>query len=82
MINDSVLCKSLEAFKSKVNLDFEMSKVVVNHRLLIITGNEQLEKESKFYMKIKNEPDVVAAVRKLKSDHIHMRKLQAKRTKP
>ena len=45
VINYTVLCKSLESFKRKVNMHFEMSKVEVTHRFFIITGYEQLEKE-------------------------------------
>ena len=82
VVNDSVLSNSLDSFKNKVIFDFETSKVEANHQIFKITAYEQLENESKFYMKVKNMPDVIAAVRTLKSDHIHMRKMPIKRTNP
>ena len=82
VVYDSVLSNSLDSFKSKVIFDFETSQVEANHRIFKITGYEHLENESKFYMKVMNMPDVVAAVRTLKSDHIHMRKMPIKRTNP
>ena len=75
VITDSVLRQSLDAFKSKVTIDFEKNQIRKSNRPIKITGYEQLANESKFYLKVKNEPDVVAAVRNLKSDHIFMRKM-------
>ena len=70
VITDSVLRQSLDAFKSKVTIDFEKNQIRKSNRPIKITGYEQLANESKFYLKVKNEPDVVAAVRNLKS-HLH-----------
>ena len=75
VITDSVLRQSLDAFKSKVTIDFVKNQIRKSNQPIKITGYEQLANESKFYLKVKNEPDVVAAVRNLKSDYIFMKKM-------
>ena len=47
VITDSVLRQSLEAFKSKVTVEFEKNKVRETNRPIKITGYEQLVTESK-----------------------------------
>ena len=81
IITDSVLSKSPAEFKRKVTINFEKNKVRECNRSIEITGYEQLANESKFFMKVKDEPGVVDTVRNLKSDHIHLRKMPKQKTK-
>ena len=53
IIEDPVLSKSCDAFESQVKENFVDTKVKASDQFYVISGYEQLENHSKFYLKIK-----------------------------
>ena len=76
LIQDSVLSKS------KVNENFEKTKIEVKNRSINITGYKKLVIESKLNISVKNKPYVIAAVRNMMSEQIHMKKMPTHKKKP
>ena len=68
IIEDPVLSKSCDAFESQVKENFVDTKVKASDQFYVISGYEQLEIHSKFYLKLKNKPEILAAVGKMKSE--------------
>ena len=74
--------ESLKAFESRIKQNFVNNKVEDRNQIFIISGYEQLEEQTKLYIKVKNNSEVLAAVRKMKSENTFLRKLPTKRKKP
>ena len=53
IVQDTALSNNKEAFKNQVNEIFSTSEVEMSNRLFEIFGYEQLEDQSKLYIKIK-----------------------------
>ena len=71
--------KDIEAFKSKVRQSFLTNEVDLSNQYFEVSGYEKLEDQPKFYLKLKNDGKAMEALRNLKSEHILMRKLPAKK---
>ena len=79
--NDSILSESLLSFKIPVKRTFQEMKVEKQNQIFDISGYEQLKGQSQLFIKVKDNPDVIAAVRSMKSDNTFLRKMPARKTK-
>ena len=80
IVQDPALSNNKESFKSQVNEIFSTSEVEMSNRLFEIFGYEQLEDQSKLYIKIKNDKKAIEAIQKMKSEIVFMRKLPVKKS--
>ena len=80
IVQDPALSNNKEAFKNQVNEIFSTSEVEMSNRLFEIFGYEQLEDQSKLYIKIKNDKKAIEAIQKMKSEIVLMRKVPVKKS--
>jgi hypothetical protein len=71
--------KDIEVFKTKVRQSFLTKDVDLLNQHFEVSGYEELEDQSKFYLKIKDDLKAIEAVRNLKSENILMRKIPKKK---
>ena len=71
--------KDIEAFKTKVRQSFLTKDVDLLNQHFEVSGFEELQDQSKFYLKIKDDLKAIEAVRNLKSENILMRKIPKKK---
>ena len=81
VIKDPDLNKNLEVFENQVKETFLNMKVDQSNQCFIVSGYEQLKDESKLFIKVKDNPKVIAAVRNMKSENTFLRKLPSRKTK-
>ena len=70
VINDTAENESLVAFESLVKQNFFNTKVEAKDQLYVISGHEHHKNQTKLYIKVKNNPEVLTAVWKMKSETI------------
>ena len=80
IVRDSLLSKGQEAFENKLKQEFKKAKLNIPNQSFIISQYEQSTNESKFYMKVKTNPNVFDALRNMKTDEIFYTKLPPQKT--
>ena len=81
IVQDPNLSNNKEAFVKQVNENLASSEVEVSNRLFEIHDYEQLDDQSKLFIKIKNDKKAIYAIQKMKSDLVLMRKVPVKHLK-
>ena len=79
LVKEAIFCSDIEVFKSKVRQNFVNAHVDISNQLFEISGYEQLNDQSKFYLKIKNDAKAIEAIKNMKSEDILMRKIPHKK---